>query len=72
MEHPILPPLGLVPTNFSPVEALEFGTNPILVSLLCDLKNHAIVGSALPFQRFLIINLIEQRYLLIVGYSMIF
>jgi hypothetical protein len=54
------------------VEALEFGTSPILVSLLCDLKNHAIIGSALPVRRLLIINLIEQGYLLVVGYPMIF
>jgi hypothetical protein len=54
------------------VEALEFSTSPILVSLLCDLKNHAIAVSALPVQRFLIINLIEQGYLLVVGYPMIF
>jgi hypothetical protein len=54
------------------MEALEFSTSPILVSLLCDLKNHAIVGSALPVQRLLNINLIEQGYLLIVGYPMIF
>jgi hypothetical protein len=54
------------------VEALEFGTNPILVSLLCDLKNHAIISSALPVRRLLIINLIEQGYLLVVGYPMIF
>jgi hypothetical protein len=67
-----LPPLRLVSNNFSLVEALKFGANSILVSLLCDLKNHAIVGSALPFRKFLIINLIEQRYLLVVGYSMIF
>jgi hypothetical protein len=30
-----------------------------LVSLLYDLKNYAIVGSVLPVQKFLIINLIE-------------
>jgi hypothetical protein len=54
------------------VEALEFGTSPILVPLICGLKNHGIVGSALPGRRFLIINLIEQGYLLIVGYPMIF
>jgi hypothetical protein len=42
------------------VEALEFGTSLILISLLYDLKNNAIVGFALPIQRFLIINLIEQ------------
>jgi hypothetical protein len=54
------------------VEALEFGTSPILVTLLCGLKNHGIVGSALPGGRFLIINLIEQEYLLVVGYPMIF
>jgi hypothetical protein len=48
------------------MEALEFGTSPLLISLLCDLKNHVIIGSALPVQRFLIINLIEQGYLLVV------
>ncbi|WP_428025499.1 hypothetical protein, partial [Arcobacter sp.] len=61
-----------VPNSFPPVEALEFSTSLILVSLLCDIKNHSIVGSALPVQRFLIINLIEQRYLLVVGYPIIF
>jgi hypothetical protein len=54
------------------VEALEFSTSSILVSLLCDLKNHAIVGSALPVRRFLIINLIEQGYLLVVRCPMFF
>jgi hypothetical protein len=54
------------------VEALEFSIGPILISLLCDLKNHVIVGSVLPVQKFLIINLIEQGYLLVVGYLMIF
>jgi hypothetical protein len=54
------------------VEALEFDTSLILVSLLCDLKNYAIIGSTLPVRRFLIINLIEQGYLLVVGYPMIF
>jgi ferredoxin len=43
----LCPPLGLVPNNFPLVEALEFSTSLILVSLLCNLKNHAIVGSAL-------------------------
>jgi hypothetical protein len=42
------PPLGLGPNNFLSVEAFEFDTSPILVSLLCGLKNHDIVGSALP------------------------
>jgi hypothetical protein len=54
------------------VEALKFSTSLILVSLLCDLKNYAIIDSVLPVQRFLIINLIEQGYLLVVGYPMIF
>jgi hypothetical protein len=54
------------------VEALKFGTSLILVSLLCDLNNYVIIGSALPVRRFLIINLIEQGYLLIIGYPMIF
>jgi hypothetical protein len=61
-----------MPISFSPVEAIEFGTSLILVPLLCDLKNHGIIGSALPMRRFLIINLIEQGYLLVVGYTMIF
>jgi hypothetical protein len=65
-------PLGLVLNSFLPVEALKFGTSLILVLLLYDLKNHAIVGSALSVQRFLIINLIEEGYLLIIGYLMIF
>jgi hypothetical protein len=54
------------------VETLEFSTSPILVSLLCDLKNHVIVGSILHVWIFLIINLIEQGYLFVVGYPMIF
>jgi hypothetical protein len=54
------------------MEALEFSISSIFISLLCDLKNYAIVGSALPIRRFLIINLIEQGYLLVVGYPMIF
>jgi hypothetical protein len=62
----------LVPNSFPPVEALEFGTSLILVSLLYDIKNHAIVGSALFVRIFLIINLIEQGYLFVVGYLMIF
>jgi hypothetical protein len=54
------------------VEVLEFDTSLILVSIICGLKNHDIVGSALPVRRFLIINLIEQRYMLVIGYSLIF
>jgi hypothetical protein len=54
------------------VEALEFRVSPIFVPLLCSLKNRGIIGSVLPGGRFLIINLIEQEYLLIVGYPMIF
>jgi hypothetical protein len=48
------------------VETLEFSISLILVSLLCDLKNHAIVGSTLSVRRFFIINLIEQGYMLVV------
>jgi hypothetical protein len=58
--------------SFPPVEALEFETSLILVPLLYDLKNYDIVGSALSGESFLIINLIEQGYLLVVGYPMIF
>jgi hypothetical protein len=61
-----------VPHSFPPAEALEFGTSPILVLLLCGLKNHGIIDSALSGGRFSIINLIEQGYLLFVGYPMIF
>jgi hypothetical protein len=49
-----------MPHSFPPVEALEFGTSPILVPLLCGLKNYSIVGSALPGGRLLIVNFIEQ------------
>jgi hypothetical protein len=54
------------------MEALEFGTSPILLPLLCGLKNHDIIGFALSGGRLLIVNLIEQRYLLVVGTPMIF
>jgi hypothetical protein len=54
------------------IEVLEFRTSSILVPLLYGFKNYVIVGSALSKRRFLIINLIEQVYLLVVGYSMIF
>jgi hypothetical protein len=66
------PPLVLVPNTFPLVDALDFSISPILVSLFCDLKNHPIVNPSLPVRRFLIINLIEQGYLLVVGYPMIF
>jgi hypothetical protein len=59
-------PLGLVPHNFPPVEALEFRPSSlILVPLLCGLENHGIVGSTLSAERFLIIDLINQGHLLI-------
>jgi hypothetical protein len=58
--------------NFPPVETIKFGTSLILIPLLYGLKNHVIVGSALPGRRVLIINLIEQRYLLVAGTPMIF
>jgi hypothetical protein len=45
------PLFGLMPNSFPPVDALEFDTSPILVSLLCGLKNYDIVGSALPVRR---------------------
>jgi hypothetical protein len=61
-----------MPHSFPPVEAIEFGTSLILVSLLCGLKNYDIVGSALPGGRLLIINLIEQGYLLVACTLMIF
>jgi hypothetical protein len=61
-----------MPNNFSPVNALKFGTSLILVPLLYGLKKHDIVDSALPGGRFLIINLIEQGCLLVIDYPMIF
>jgi hypothetical protein len=50
-----------MPYNFPLVETLEFETSLILVPLLCGLKNYGIIGSALPRERLLIVNLIEQR-----------
>jgi hypothetical protein len=63
---------GLVLNSFLAVEALEFSTSLIFVPLLCGLKNLDIVGSALPLRRLLIINLIEQGYLVVVSYPIIF
>jgi hypothetical protein len=40
--------------------------------LLCGLKNHDIIGSALTGGRLLIVNLIEQGYTLVAGTSIIF
>jgi hypothetical protein len=54
------------------VEALEFSPSPILVPLLCGLKNHDIVGSTLPGGSFLIVNLIEKGHMLVTGTTMIF
>jgi hypothetical protein len=55
------------------VKALEFRlSSPILVPLLCGLKNYGIISSALPAGSFLIVNLIEQGHLLVVGGPMIF
>jgi hypothetical protein len=54
------------------MEALEFGPSPILIPLLCGLKNHGPIGSALPGGSFLIVNLIEQGPLLVAGTLMIF
>jgi hypothetical protein len=55
------------------VEAFEFGASiPILVPLLYGIKDHDIVGSALPAGSFLIIILIEQRHFLIVGGPVVF
>jgi hypothetical protein len=55
------------------VEVLEFrSSSPILVLLLCGFKNYAIISSALPAESFLIVNLIEQGYLLVVGGPVMF
>jgi hypothetical protein len=57
-----------VPHSFSPVKTLEFRPSSlILVPLICDLENHDIVGSALPVEKFLIIDLIEQGRLFVVS-----
>jgi hypothetical protein len=61
-----------MPHSFPPLEVLEFETSPILVPLFCGLKNYGIVGFALPRGRLLIIDLIEQEYLLVAGIPMIF
>jgi hypothetical protein len=59
--------------SFPPVEVLEFrSSSPILVLLLCGFKNYAIISSALPAESFLIVNLIEQGYLLVVGGPVMF
>jgi hypothetical protein len=57
----------LISNSFPPVEALEFVTGPILIPLIYGLKNYGISGFALHVWRLLIINLIEQGYLLVVG-----
>jgi hypothetical protein len=55
------------------LEALEFRPSSlILVLLLCGLKNHLIVDSALLAGRFLIVYLIEQGHLLVVGGPVVF
>jgi predicted transcriptional regulator len=54
------------------METLEFGLSPILVPLLCGLKNYDIIGSTLHGGSFLIVNFIEQGHLLVVGTPMIF
>jgi hypothetical protein len=55
------------------VKVHEFGAaSPILVLQLCGLKDHVIVGSALPIRSFLIVDFIEQIHLLIVGGPVIF
>jgi hypothetical protein len=62
-----------VPHSFPPVvEVLEFRCSPILISLLCGLKNYDIIDSALPIESLLIANLIEQGYLLVTRTPMIF
>jgi hypothetical protein len=54
------------------VEAFEFELNPIIVPLLCGLKNHDIVGSVLAGGSFLIVNLIEQGHMFVAGTPMNF
>jgi hypothetical protein len=68
-----LSPVGLVPHSFPPVEVLEFRPSDlILVPLFYGLKNHGIVISTLPIGRFLIVDLIDQEYLLVVGGPVVF
>jgi hypothetical protein len=62
MRQPILP--------FTWVGASQLPTTVVL--LLCSLKKYSIIDSALFGGRFLIINLIEQGYLLVARYPMIF
>jgi hypothetical protein len=61
-----------MPHSFPPMEALEFRISPILIPLLYGLKNYCIIGYALPGERLLIVNLIEQEYLLVAGTPMTF
>jgi hypothetical protein len=59
--------------SFPPVKVLKFRVSiPILVLLHCGLENHDIVGSALSTGRFLVVDLIEHRHLLVVGGLVIF
>jgi hypothetical protein len=57
--QPTLPSTWVMSHIVSPVEVLEFRTSPILILLLCGLKNYCIVNAAFSRGRFLIINLIE-------------
>jgi hypothetical protein len=55
------------------VKSLEFGaSSAILVPLLCSLKDHDIIGSALLAGSLLIVDLVEQRHLLVIGGPVIF
>jgi hypothetical protein len=57
-----------VPHCSPSLKTLEFRVSrPILVPLLYSLKDHGTTGSALPIGRFLIVDLIEHRHLLVVG-----
>jgi hypothetical protein len=70
VEEPAKVALHLSWCSFPLMEVLEFrASSTTLVPLLCGLENDVIIGSALPIVRFLIIDLIEYGYLLVVDVS---
>jgi hypothetical protein len=66
-------PLELVLHSIPPVEVFELrASSPALLPLLCSLKNHDIIGSALPARKFLVVDLFEYGHLLVVGGPVVF
>jgi hypothetical protein len=66
-------PLELVLHSIPPVEVFELrASSPALLPLLCSLKNHDIISSALPARKFLVVDLFEYGHLLVVGGPVVF